>query len=216
VSFAAHMTQHELLLVMAPPLFVIGRSLVGCYWGLPRLPREGLGRALQTKAVRVTWRWLTAPFLALVIHGTAVWIWHIPWFFEATMHDEWVHGLEHALFFTTASLFFWSLVHGGYGRVGYGAAVVYVFATSMHTGLLGALLTFAPSPWYATYVERAPAWGFDPVEDQQVAGLIMWIPASIILAVLALGLFAAWIGESERSAVQRAAVGARSPVREVP
>ena len=142
-----------------------------------------------------------------------MWVWHIPALFEATLHDEWIHGLEHGLFFTTAALFFWSLVHGGYGRVGYGAAVLYVFVTSMHTGLLGALLTFAHGAWYPTYAERAPAWGFDPIEDQQVAGLIMWIPASIVLAVLALALFAAWLGESERGAVRGALGRATGDVR---
>jgi putative membrane protein len=199
VSFAAHMAQHEILLVVAPALLVSGRSLFACLWGLPDRLRARVSRWVGTIPVQTVWTWLTAPFLALIAYGLNLWLWHLPACFEATLHNEWIHGVEHGTFFITASLFFWALIHGGYGRAAYGAAIVYVFLTSMHSGLLGALLTLAHAPWYHTYVERSTAWGIDPVEDQELAGLIMWIPASVLMVVLGLALAAAWIGESERS-----------------
>ena len=90
------------------------------------------------------------------------------------------------------------MVHGRYGRQGYGLSVFYVFLTAIHSGALGALLTVAPSPWYSYYVRQGSARQIDPLGDQQLAGLLMWIPAGIIFIVLGLALFAAWMGEAER------------------
>ena len=90
------------------------------------------------------------------------------------------------------------MIHGRYGRLGYGAAVFYVFLTSMHSGALGALLTISPNVWYPIYNARTSAWGLDPIEDQQLAGLIMWVPASVIFLVLGVALFVAWLAEAER------------------
>jgi heme/copper-type cytochrome/quinol oxidase subunit 2 len=74
-----------------------------------------------------------------------------------------------------------------------------------HTGLLGALLALAPAPLYRVYVERAGPAGIDALADQQVAGLLMWVPAGVILTCVALALFAAWFGEAERRATRRRA-----------
>jgi mono/diheme cytochrome c family protein len=114
----------------------------------------------------------------------------------------------HVCFLLTACLFWWALIHGRYGRLGYGAAVLFVFATAVHSGALGALMTFAPRAWYPLYAHRSAAAGHDPLQDQQLAGLIMWIPFGVVFLVLALALFAAWLGESER----RAAIASRAPI----
>jgi cytochrome c oxidase assembly factor CtaG len=95
-------------------------------------------------------------------------------------------------------LFWWGLVVGRYGRAGYGAAVFYVFTTVVHTGLLGAMLTFAGVPLYEVYQAPAARRGIDPLADQQLAGLLMWIPAGAVLTVTGIALFAAWLGEAER------------------
>jgi putative membrane protein len=95
------------------------------------------------------------------------------------------------------------LVHGRYGRLGYGVSVAFVFATAVHTSLLGALLDFAPTAWYPTYAVTAPAAGVDVVSDQQLAGLLMWIPSGVVLMLAGLALFGAWLGEAERRAVLR-------------
>jgi putative membrane protein len=101
-------------------------------------------------------------------------------------------------FFWTAALFWWGMAHGRYGRGGYGAAVFYVFATAMHSGILGALLTFSPNAWYPWYVRSASTLGMTPLEDQQLAGLLMWVPASLTFIAGGLYFFAAWLRESER------------------
>ena len=90
------------------------------------------------------------------------------------------------------------MVHGRYGRIGYGVAVLYVFLTAVHSSVLGALMTIAPGVWYPAYIAPQRPWHVDALEDQQLAGLLMWVPSGVIFIVFGLGLFAAWLGESER------------------
>ena len=197
VLFSAHMTQHELLMLVAAPLVVLGRPLVVLVWLLPAHLRLRIRRAQRPLALGV-WRRLTAPVTVLLVHGVVVWLWHAPALFEAALQSEAIHALQHLCFFWTALLFWWALVHGRYGRVGYGVAVAFVFVTAMHTTLLGALLTFAPTVWYPTYEVTVAARGASAIEDQQLAGLLMWVPSGVIFLLIGLGLFAAWLGESAR------------------
>jgi len=196
--FSAHMGQHEVLMVVAAPLLVLGKPLLLHLWALPAGLRERVGPAAARRGVGGTWRALTHPLVVLLLHALARWVWHVPVLFEAALASEWVHGLQHALFFGTAALFWWALIHGRYGRVGYGVAVLFVFATALHTGVLGAMLTFGRSIWYPVHAQRSAAWGVDALEDQQLAGLLMWVPAGTLFLVIGLALFAAWLGEGER------------------
>ncbi len=198
VLFSAHMVQHEVLILIAAPLLVLGRPLAPFLWSLPKAGRERAGRWTQLPAVAAAWRFLTAPLAVFVIHGLALWIWHLPSLYQATLDDDFIHALQHLSFFGSAALFWWALLRGRFGRLGYGAAVLYVFITSMHSGILGALLTFAPRLWYPLYQARTSRWGLSPLEDQQLAGLIMWVPAGLVFVLLGLALFAAWLGEAER------------------
>ena len=186
ILFSAHMVQHELLMIIAAPLLVLGRPFILWMWAMPATWRGPIAR------------FMTAPFVAVIAHALALWIWHLPSLYEATLRSESIHALQHTSFIVTAALFWWALVHGRYGRLGYGAAVFYVFITSIHSGALGALLTLSPNLWYPIYAKTTTAWGLDPIEDQQLAGLIMWIPAGVILVVLGLALFMAWLAEAER------------------
>jgi putative membrane protein len=198
ILFSAHMAQHELLILVAAPLLVLGRPLAPFLWALPRDVREEAGRVARAPAFAAGWRFLTAPLVVFVLHGLALWLWHLPALYQAALDDGFIHALQHLSFFGSAALFWWALIHGRFGKLGYGAAVLYVFATSMHSGILGALLTFAPRLWYPIYQARTSRWGLSPLEDQQLAGLIMWIPAGVVFILLGLGLFAAWLGEAER------------------
>jgi cytochrome c oxidase assembly factor CtaG len=140
---------------------------------------------------------LTSPPSAFCLYGVALWVWHVPRLYDYALEHETVHAVEHLCFFGTASLFWWGTAHGRHGRTGYGAAIVYVFATAVHGGLLGALLTVSPRVWYAPYVAHHPV-GLTPLEDQQLAGLLMWMPASLTFVAAGLLLFAAWLRHSER------------------
>jgi putative membrane protein len=198
VLFSAHMAQHTLLMSVAAPLLVLGRPMIPMLWALPMGWRRSLGAAAGSGAVRGTWRALTRPVAAWALHGAAVVLWHVPALYEATITSDFAHGLQHASFLATALLFWWSLIHGRERRMGYGVAVMYLFATMLYMGGLGALITFAPQPWYAAYSTTTMLWGLTPLEDQQLAGLIMWIPAGTAYLIAALALLAAWMRESER------------------
>jgi putative membrane protein len=200
ILFSAHMTQHELLILVAAPLLVLGRPLVAFMHAFTPASRQALQHAMRDGSSGSVWRALTRPLAAVVLHGAVVWLWHIPRLYEWALRNELVHTLQHLMFFVTAALFWWALMHGRYGRIGYGMSVVFVFVTAMHTGLLGVLLTFARVTWYPLYDARAVAWRVSALEDQQLAGLIMWIPSGVLFMLLALALFGAWLGETERRA----------------
>jgi cytochrome c oxidase assembly factor CtaG len=190
VLFSAHMAQHTLLILVAAPLLVLGRPLVAFVWGLPTRWRGGVGSVVRTPAVRASWRWLTAPLVAWFLHGIAVWAWHAPSLYSATLTSDWMHALQHTSFLATALLFWWIPVEARRRPRAAGTSLVYLFATAMHTGVLGALLTFAPTLWYPAYAATTMAWGVTPVEDQQIAGLVMWIPGGVVYLAAALVSFA--------------------------
>ena len=202
--FSVHMIQHELMMLVGAPLVILGRPLHRCLSGLPDALRAPAAHMLQRPSVSGTWRVLTAPIVACALHGLAIWVWHLPALYDAAVGNEAVHTLQHAMFVGTAALFWWGMLYGRYGRAGYGTAVFFVFVTVVHTGILGAMVTFSRTPLYPIYAAPAAAHGVDQLVDQQRAGLLMWVPAGIVMTLLGLALFAAWLGEAERKSIQNA------------
>lgn len=186
--FSAHMVQHELMMVVAAPLLVLGRPLAVWTWGLPSPWRRRTAAITRHRAVALPWQVLTRPTLAWALHGLVLWIWHMPRFFDAALASDGIHTLQHISFFGTALLFWWPPLVGA-SRAGEGLAMFYLFTTMVHTAALGALLTLAPTPWYPAYAASAGTLGFDLLTDQQLGGLIMWVPAG--LAYLVVGLIVA-------------------------
>lgn len=203
VLFSAHMTQHEVLMLVAAPLFVLARPLVPFLRALPVGWARAVGAWGKADAVQSVWRAVTNPLVAWAVHAVALWVWHVPALFDATVTSELVHTLQHLSFFLSALLFWWAIVHGRQGLMGYGAATLYMFTTSVHSGLLGALITFAGGAWYPAYRTTTQSWGLTPLEDQQLGGLIMWIPAGVVYIVAGLALFAGWLREAEARALKR-------------
>jgi putative membrane protein len=196
--FSAHMTQHEILMVIAAPLLAIGKPLIAFLFALPMAWREHLGRVTAAPTFRRGWLWLTGPLVVWGLHGLTLWVWHLPSLYQATLDNEGIHALQHISFLGTALLFWWTLIEGRYGRLGYGAALIYVFTTALHSSVLGALITFTQQLWYPIYSGRTTVWHLTAVEDQQLGGLIMWIPSGTVFIVVGLAMLAAWLGESER------------------
>ena len=195
VLFSAHMAQHELLMAAAAPLLVLGRPIVPFVWALPMSWRRTVGDWAAVAPVRGTWQLLTLPLVAWILHGVAIWLWHVPSLFEATLRSDWVHTLQHMSFLGTGLLFWWALLRGRGSGIGRPAAVLYLFTTSLHTTVLGALLTFSSRAWYPLYAPATAAWGLTPLEDQQLAGLIMWVPANLSYLIAALAVASAWLKE---------------------
>lgn len=198
ILLSVHMTQHMLLMLLAAPLIVLGRPLAVMLWAFPARTRKAIVSLTKRPVVRHTWHWLTLPVTVFLAHAAALWIWHVPALYETAVREPGIHFIEHVCFTGTAALFWWTLIHGRYGRAGYGIAVAYVFATTLHSTLLGAFMTLSERMWYPSYDSPTRAWHLNPTEDQQLAGLLMWIPAGILLTLFGLALFAAWLGEAER------------------
>jgi len=198
VRFSLHMLQHELIMLVEAPLLVASRPLATCLWALPARWRLRAAAPLQGGWAGSLSRVATLPVVAWAAHGAVIWAWHLPPLYQWAVGNEAVHAAQHAMFLGTSLVFWWGLICGRYGRAGYGAAVFYVFTTAMHTGLLGALLTFARVSLYPVYMRVGTARGIDVIADQQAAGLLMWIGAGTLFTLVGIALFAAWLGNADR------------------
>ena len=202
-SFAAHMVQHELLMAIAAPLLVLARPLEAWTWALAPRWRGAMAAAVRSSPWRWFWTVITEPLGAWSLHAIALWAWHIPALFDAALANAGAHILQHASFFATALLFWWSVL-GRAARGRDGVALASLFTTMLHTSALGALLALSPSPWYAPYA-AGQAFGLSPLEDQQLGGLVKWAPASLAYLAAALVIASRWLRPPRRTAGSSAA-----------
>jgi putative membrane protein len=212
--FSAHMVQHMVLMLVAAPLMILGNPQVAAVWSLPSAAREPVGQALVHPDVRGFLAVFGNPFVAWGIHAAAIWVWHVPTLYEATLASDAVHFAQHAAFFGSALLFWWAAVRmARRTRARHGLGIVYVFTTAVHTSLLSALLTFSTVLWYPIYDGRTGVWGLTALEDQQLGGILMWIPAGMIYLVAALALLAAGLRHAGASSRPARGVATGSGVR---
>ena len=196
-SFAVHMVQHELLMVLAAPLIVLGRPLEIWTWAVSGPTRRFFAVAAKTSVLRHIGYVATASLGAWVLHALALWLWHLPLLFRAALLNPPVHILQHSCFFASALAYWWTVVPGR-ARSPKGASVASLFTTMLHTSALGALLTFAPAPWYV--IDGAGAFGLSALEDQQLGGLIMWVPGGMVYLVVGLTIVGRWLAPPHMSA----------------
>ena len=198
--FSVHMLEHELLMAVAAPLLVLGRPVIAFLWALPQSARRDLGSVSRAGPVHCVWSFSTSALVAWTVHALALWVWHLPALFEAALASELVHSLQHVCFLGAALIYWTSLLHRCHDAEGHGVAVISLFATTLHSSILGALLTLGTVAWYPLYGGRSAAWGLTAIEDQQLAGLVMWVPGGLVYMGAALALAALWLRESETRA----------------
>ena len=187
VLVSVHMVQHLLLIMVAAPLIVMGDAGT-VMAGLPRRFRKPLGRWRHRSGLTpARYGILRHPVTILLVSTGAIWFWHASATYEAAVADPAIHTIEHFTFLA-AGLLFWNglLSPRPSSRVPQGARIFLIFAIAMQGVILAALITFGDTAWYPSYLEPAEAWNIDPVEDQRLAGLIMWIPGGILYTALAL------------------------------
>ncbi|MDQ7978870.1 cytochrome c oxidase assembly protein [Paraburkholderia sp. SARCC-3016] len=213
--FSAHMVQHETMMLIAAPLLVLGRPLAVWIWALPHEWRLWVGHRIRARGVAASWRFLTAPLTGWWLHAVALWAWHAPAAFEAALVHPFVHSLQHSSFLLTALVFWWTVFGDGARRQSGGHAMLSVFTTMVHTTALGALITLAPGLWYPYYVEPCSTLGIDPLHDQQLGGLIMWVPGAAAYLIGGLAIAARWLScqSSPQFAPGRAAIVPRDTPR---
>lgn len=208
---SAHMVQHLLLVLVAAPLLALSAPGSTLLRGAP-LPIRHAPRSLRGGLPAAALRTVPAhPVVVWLLHAGVLWFWHSARAYEATLRSDVFHGLEHLTFIVTAVLFWRVIIGGRRTRVSPGLGVLLVFGMAMQSVFLAVLLTFASEPWYPSYAAGAPGWSIDPLADQHLAGVIMWVPAGVIYLVVALALLATWLGGIERgeSATSRERPGPR-------
>jgi putative membrane protein len=187
-AFTAHMIEHELLMLAAAPLLSLSHPLRAMIWAFPTRARQGLGGVGRSGPIQAPWRVLTEPLTATFLQAAALWLWHLPSLFDLALKNGAWHAAQHLAFLVTA-LLFWSAVIRPGERLG--RVVAGLFLTSIVAGALGAFMALSASPWYERYAHLGmTAWGLTPAEDQQLAGLLMWIPGGLVHALAALALLA--------------------------
>jgi cytochrome c oxidase assembly factor CtaG len=198
--FSAHMVEHELMMVVAAPLIAYARINGALLWSLPRRWRPAAGRLVTTGLIAAVWRAISHPVTATMLHGLALWLWHAPPLYRMALANVAAHRLQHISFFLTGLLFWWVLFHGrGLGRsvrIRDGISVACLFVTVLHSGLLGALLTLSPRIWFPQQGLLAADFGLTSLEDQQLAGLIMWIPMGTLYTCAGLLFAYRWLSRS--------------------
>ena len=190
--FTAHMIEHELIMAVAAPLLALARPIGALLWAFPLVLRQRLGQIGRWRWLRGSWSFLTSPVPATTWHGAVIWFWHAPVLFDDAVAHVAVHRLQHFSFLASALAFWWALLR----RAERGAAVLHLFVTMVHTTILGALLVLVPRVLYPGQTAQAPKWRLTPLEDQQLAGLVMWVPAGTVYAGAALVFAALWVRQS--------------------
>lgn len=209
VLLSAHMIQHVLLVTVAAPLIAYAAPGAAIMRGLPGGPRRSVVAARRSIGLDVaTMRRLRHPIARWLLFVATIWLWHASKLYGAAVDHELVHVAEHATFLATA-LLVWTAVLGPERlRAPDGAGILVVFLLVLQGVVLSALMTFAPEPWYEQYATPAPGWGLDPITDQHLAGVIMWVPAGAVYTAVGVALLVRWFHAVDG---RLAATGSRCP-----
>lgn len=194
--FSAHMVQHLLLALVGPPLVLLGRPTVVVIRGLGDRQRRRVGR-WHGRLRRVTARAPILPVVAVAVYVVVLWVWHVPAVYDATLSHPLVHHLEHVTLLVAAAGFWWPIVEPR--RTPAWTAPLMLLVAAIAGGLLSVLLTFADTPWYAAHQSAVAQWGLTTLEDQQLAGAIMWVPGGMIYLLAAAIAFVRWLEADERA-----------------
>ena len=201
--FAAHMAQHVVLMNIAAPLLVVSGSLSTMAYALPRDVRRQVVITAQWRPLRKMSRFMTGVLAATLLQQVALWIWHTPSAIDIALRDDMVHALMHGSLFA-AALLFWVAISQPRG-LGYGRSILALLVTAKLSGLLGAILIFAPRALYPAYAGRGELWGLSPLDDQQLAGLVMMPSGGAIYLLAATVLAVIWLDRVGQSSSARTA-----------
>lgn len=198
-ALSAHMAQHVLLTACAAPLLAASAPIVTSLWALPARWRRAVGRFGSQSATRTGKAILTLPIFAWCFYTAMLWSWHTPAVYQAAVLDDRLHTLEHISFLAGALLLWWTVFLSVRGKaLGLGGGIFLLFTTGLQEGLLGAWLTFSRHTLYPLYDDAPGLWGISPLEDQQVAGVVMWVLGGAVYLACGLLLGYLWLRQLER------------------
>jgi len=182
--FSAHMVQHLLLMMVAPPLLLLADPLPILVWALPRPGRVLVARLLVAGApLRRAWQAMTWMPVAWFTSALTLWLWHLPAAYDAALNFRLLHDVEHLAFFWGGIVFWWPIVSPAprlHGYVHHSLRIVYVVLAGGQQALLGLLLSMSPKALYPFYADAPRVWGLGPLDDQAWGGVIMWGTGGVI------------------------------------
>ena len=185
--FSAHMVQHVLITLVAPPLLLLGLAP-----GMltPILREPGLARGLES---------LTRMPVAFALYGVAMVAWHLPGPYDAALKSHALHVVQHLTFMASAALAWWPVAGPELSRPGpsYGAQVLYLFLLSLPMTAVAAFVTFADEPLYGFYASAPRVVDLSPIEDQRLGGVIMWVPGGLALLAASTAVFFKWAASED-------------------
>jgi putative membrane protein len=204
--FSAHMIQHVILMMFAALLIAFSNPGLAIAWAMPKRVSQAFMNGWR-KVPGVSWSWkiITQPLVVWFIYAIVSTAWHHPLLYKAALDRAWIHQLEHSMFFGAALLFWWKIAHSGRpGEMSYGQAVFFVFTAAMFGGAFAAIMTFSSVIWYSFYPDPSVFWGLTRLEDQQMAGMIMWVPGKIVHLLVIVGLAVRWFRSMDRGRATKA------------
>lgn len=201
--FSMHMVQHSIAMMIIPPLILLGAPTTPVLRGIPRDYRARLVTpALNSRGVRAVWGFLTHPIVAILLFTLMTWAWHLmPGWYDTALNNRLVHDLQHVSFLAVSLIFWWNIVDPAprRSRVPMGFRIVYFYGAMVPKHFLAAMITFSSSVFYPTY-ERVQAFlPGTPLQDQQLAGLLLWVPFGEAINLMVAGtIFAIWWRQSDQ------------------
>jgi putative membrane protein len=199
--FAAHMLQHLVLMMVAAPLLAAGRPVLVVGAGLPAAGRRRMRRLAASHPARRVATTLFHPIAVWTLGVVALWAWHLPALYDAAVRTDAIHAVEHTTLLGTAALLWAAVLGRGPRPLAVPAAVGLLFATALQNSALGAVLTLAGAPLYRVHEATTAAWGLSPLQDQQLAGALMWVPPGVVYLFVMAGLLVRWLGSLDTPSV---------------
>ena len=187
---SAHMAQHLLLTLVAPPLLLLGTPA----WLLRPL-------LFSPRVVRVA-RFLTLPVVAFVLFNLVLVLWHVPALYDLTLRELGIHILEHLMFLVAGVIMWWPILSPlpEVPRSPYFVQMLYLFVQPTVPSILGAVITFSDGVLYSWYAEAPRVWDISAHTDQQIGGLIMWLPGGLAFLLALAVMFLIWASKEESGA----------------
>ena len=185
--FSAHMVQHLLLTLVVPPLLLMGTPP----WLIRPLFRSA-------GALRIG-RFLTLPVVAFILFNVVFVLWHVPALYELALRERGIHILEHLMFLVAALIMWWPILGmlPEMPRPPYIGQMVYLFVQPTVPAILGAIITFSDGVLYEWYAQAPRIWDISAHSDQQVGGIIMWVPGGLAFLLTLAVVFLIWASQEE-------------------
>lgn len=202
-----HMAQHEVVTMLAVPMLLLGAPATPVLRGMPRWLRQGVVRPVARSPIgRRLYEGLTSPGIAAVAFIATVWAWHlVPGWYDAALRLPALHAFQHATFAATATLFWWNIIEAPphHPRLEAMPRILYLIVAGAAKDGAAALIVFASTPLYQEYAHVTPVVDWSTLRDQQLGGLVMWVPGTLLMLAVAGAVFLGWYGAQERAELGR-------------